>query len=324
MQSDRNESKRCFYCGRPGHIVKYCHKKKSDEARNKPRTHSGHYAKKSSNQDLRLFIASDDIDEPTNFDSRDLRLFVSNAALSTKMDDSDAWFVDSGASVHRTCNKNWYANFKETQNGASIYLGDDRAHQIKGYGDIPVTLSNGTVRHIRNVVYVPGIKKNLISLSTITDQNLKVEFFKNYCIVKDLLDHFQTVAMGVRAGGLYKLDVTSKAHHALTSATMPTEILWHQRYGHINHPDLLLLQKNNMVEGLPMLKNEKVSCDGCALGKMHRDEFPSNPDKKKRDVLDLVHTDVCGPMQTRSLGGAFYFLLFIDDCTRYTWVYFHR
>jgi hypothetical protein len=79
-----------------------------------------------------------------------------------------------------------------------------------------------------------------------------------------------------------------------------------------------------MVEGLPMLKNEKVSCDGCALGKMRRDEFLSNPNKKKRDVLDLVHTDVSGPMQTRSLGGAFYFLLFIDDCTRYTWVYFHR
>jgi hypothetical protein len=125
-------------------------------------------------------------------------------------------------------------------------------------------------------------------------------------------------------GGLYKLDVTSKAHHALTSATMPIEILWHQRYGHINHPDFLSLQKKSMVEGLPMLKNEKVVCDGCALGKMHRDEFPSNTDKKKRDVLDLVHTDVCGPMQTRSLGGAFYFLLFIDDCTRYTWVYFLR
>jgi hypothetical protein len=187
-----------------------------------------------------------------------------------------------------------------------------------------VTLLNGTVRHIRNVVYVPGIKKNLISVSTITDQNLKVEFFKNYCIVKDLLNHFQTTTTRVRAGGLYKLDVTSTTHHALTSIAMPTDILWNQRYGHINHLDLLLLQKNNMVEGLPMLKNEKVACDGCALGKMHRDEFPSNLDKKKRDVLDLVHTDICGPMQTRSLEGAFYFLLVIDDCTRYTWVYFLR
>jgi transposase InsO family protein len=77
-----------------------------------------------------------------------------------------------------------------------------------------------------------------------------------------------------------------------------------------------------MVEGLPMLMNENVVCDGCALGIMHKDEFPSNPDRKKRDVLDLVHTDVCRPMQTRSIGGAFYFLLFIDDCTRCTWVYF--
>jgi hypothetical protein len=73
-----------------------------------------------------------------------------------------------------------------------------------------------------------------------------------------------------------------------------------------------------------MLKNKNVACDGCALGKMHKYEFPSNPDRKKRDVLDLVHIDVCGPMQTRSLGGAFYFMLFIDDCTRYTWVYFLR
>jgi hypothetical protein len=67
------------------------------------------------------------------------------------------------------CNKNRYANFKETHNGASIYLVDDRAHQIKGYGDIPVTFPIGTVHHIRNVVYVPGMKKNLISVSTITD-----------------------------------------------------------------------------------------------------------------------------------------------------------
>jgi hypothetical protein len=139
-----------------------------------------------------------------------------------KLDDVDAWFVDSGASVHMTCNKKWYTNFKETQNGANIYLGDDRAHQIKGYKDILVTLSNGTVHHIHNVVYVPEIKKNLIYVSTITDQNLKVEFFKNYCIVKDMFDQYRMVAMGARAGGLYKLDVTSKEHHALTSATMPT------------------------------------------------------------------------------------------------------
>jgi hypothetical protein len=79
-----------------------------------------------------------------------------------------------------------------------------------------------------------------------------------------------------------------------------------------------------MVEGIPVLKNEYSTCEGCALGKMHREEFPTHIDKRKRDILELVHTDVCGPMQTRSLGGAYYFLIFIDDCTKYTWVYFLR
>ena len=79
-----------------------------------------------------------------------------------------------------------------------------------------------------------------------------------------------------------------------------------------------------MVDGFPVLKNEHIDCEGCALGKMHKDEFPSNLNRIKRDILVLVHTDICGAMQTRSLGGAYYFLLFIDDCTRYTWLYFLR
>jgi 5'-3' exoribonuclease 2 len=52
--------------------------------------------------------------------------------------------------------------------------------------------------------------------------------------------------------------------------------------------------------------------------------LPSNSDRRKKDVFKLVHIDVCGPMQTRSLSGAYYFLLFIDDFTIYTWVYFIR
>lgn len=78
-----------------------------------------------------------------------------------------------------------------------------------------------------------------------------------------------------------------------------------------------------MVEAPLMLKNEYVACEGCALGKIHRDEFPSNSDRRRRYVLELVHSYVYGSMQTRSLG-AYYFLLFIDDFTRYTWVYFLR
>ena len=103
---------------------------------------------------------------------------------------------------------------------------------------------------------------------------------------------------------------------------MPTKLIWKLRYGHLNYNDLLLLQRQGMVDGLPSLKNKRAPCEGCALGKQHREEFPTHIEKTKRDILELVHTDVFRPLQTRSLGGASYFLLFIDDCTKYTWVYF--
>lgn len=79
-----------------------------------------------------------------------------------------------------------------------------------------------------------------------------------------------------------------------------------------------------MVNGIPILKNLPIDCEACAFRKQHRDEFLDVKDKKQRDTLELVHTDLCGPMQTRSLGGAYIFLIFVDECTRFTWVYFLR
>ena len=79
-----------------------------------------------------------------------------------------------------------------------------------------------------------------------------------------------------------------------------------------------------MVEGLLVLKHEHLECEACALGKQHRDEFPIHKEKRKTYILELIHTDVCGPMQTRSLGGALYFLILVDDKSKYTWLYFMR
>lgn len=220
-----------------------------------------------------------------NYDLKNPNLFMSNVELFVETNDVISWFVDSGALIHMTCNKDWYENFKEVSNGGNIYLGDDHAHQIKRYGDIPVTLPNGTIKWIDIVIYVPEINKNMIYVSKITNNNLNVEFLKTHCIVKELLDHYKVVASGVRVGELYKLDVTNKNHQALTSTILSIERLWHHTYGHINYHDLLWLEKQTMVEGIPMLKNEYATCEGCALGKMDIDKFPSNFDRRRRDVL---------------------------------------
>jgi len=109
-------------------------------------------------------------------------------ALAIEEDESDIWFVDSGASSHMTGKKQWFRNFRESNTGVKVYLGDNRGYEIKGHGDVLVTLLDGKIKNISDVWYVPGIKKNLIFVSKITDQDLKVEFFKSLCIIKYLLD----------------------------------------------------------------------------------------------------------------------------------------
>jgi hypothetical protein len=77
-----------------------------------------------------------------------------------------------------------------------------------------------------------------------------------------------------------------------------------------------------MVEGFPPIQEPTSSCESCILEKQHMDSFPRGVSYREKAPLELVHTDLCGPMQTQSLGGSYYFLTFIDDYNRKTWVYF--
>lgn len=79
-----------------------------------------------------------------------------------------------------------------------------------------------------------------------------------------------------------------------------------------------------MVQGLPKVEEVHDVCEGCALGKHHRKPFPKGVSWRAKEMLELVHTDVCGPMRTLSHPENKYFILFIDDFTRMTWVYFMR
>lgn len=107
--------------------------------------------------------------------------------------------------------------------------------------------------------------------------------------------------------------------HALQTNTNPENSeRWHKRYGHLNFTDLKKLQTNDMVKGLNLnSKNNGVECTICARGKMHQLPY-KNSEHRQKEKLGLIHSDICGPMNTESLGGAKYFATFIDDFSRYT------
>jgi len=120
---------------------------------------------------------------------------------------------------------------------------------------------------------------------------------------------------------LYLKSANLSESYAHTVSTHGETWLWHYRYGHLPFKSLSLMQKQSMVQGLPVIDEQSSSCENCILGKHQRDSFPISESRVKGH-LDLVHTDLCGPMQTPSIGGSLYFLTFIDDFSRKTWTYF--
>ena len=98
--------------------------------------------------------------------------------------------------------------------------------------------------------------------------------------------------------------------------------LWHCRYGHLSFKGLYTLQQKEMVLGLPQLTKPSRVCKDCLLGKQHRDSFPEKSTRKAELPLQLIHSDFCGLIQPISNSNKKYFITFIDDCSRKTWVYF--
>ena len=98
--------------------------------------------------------------------------------------------------------------------------------------------------------------------------------------------------------------------------------MWYFRFGHLNFGGLKLLHTKNMVKGFPLIDRLERVYEGCIFGKQHRETFPVRKSYRARTPLEIVHSDICGPMQTSSIGDCNYFLTFIDDFTRKTWVYF--
>ena len=123
------------------------------------------------------------------------------------------------------------------------------------------------------------------------------------------------------ANKMFPIYVSSMENLGLVTTEQDTSTLWRLRYGHLSSKGLNILSKKCMVPGLPQIKHLEI-CEACIYGKQHRRSFSTSVVWRASTPLELIHTDVCGPMQTTSLRGSKYYLLFTDDYTRMNWVYF--
>lgn len=98
-------------------------------------------------------------------------------------------------------------------------------------------------------------------------------------------------------------------------------LLWHYRLGHINSPTLHRMAKHHSCHGIPPNLTPIHLCEGCLLGKASHQCFPRSQSRSSQ-LNQLVHSDLCSPMETLSLTGNTYFVIFVDDFSRYTTMYF--
>ena len=238
--------------------------------------------------------------------------------LSTVNED-DHWYFDSGASNHFAKSKETLDNL-ENYSGTVVAANRGAMHVVaKGSMKLWTTVSpNDKPIEVNDVRVIPDLSTNLLSVSQIVKRGSTVTFDKDG--VKVINAAGAIVATGSMVKDIFRLNQATPKPQALAVSTTESLELWHKRMGHLNFDSVRRL-KNGLVSGVHYNEAAVEKCKVCAMGKQTRLPF-SKAGSRASDLLELVHSDICGPMEVPSLGGSRYYLSFIDDKSRRTAVYF--
>lgn len=217
------------------------------------------------------------------------------SALFGTFKDDNVWVIDNGASKHMTGECNQPQTLLKGSSSHSIKLGDNNNYPVKGIGSTSLELDSSGSIHLNNILYVLGLKKNLLSISCLEDKGDRVAFVDGKVLV---WGKCPSIDEAMVTGTLYRL-YTPLAQALVHLEVSPFE-LWHRRYGQLRYKIFPSLSQliNNIHE---IKEDHEGTCKGCALGKNVKKPFASS-DSRSKEILDLIHLDVCEPMAVKSLG----------------------
>jgi transposase InsO family protein len=294
----------CYYCHRVGHIKRDCRKFKTDQQKSKGETPVA----------MGLMAAA-----MVNTHTR------SSGEPCERCDNK--WNVDSGATHHMTFCHQVMTNTRVCDITVMTGKGPLKATHI---GDVLLTPTGLGPVKLSNVLLVPGLPFNLVSVSACTDSGATVRMTD---ISASIFKGEKLLVDAACEGGLYVFQAEYLGNPravvkatALVAKEQETAELWHARFGHLGYRSMAKLP--DLVDGIQLGKEafevkETTVCEGCELGKLHRLIFPSSGTTTTKP-LELLHTDVCGPMKEPSLGGNLYFTTVLDDYSGYSIAEPHR
>jgi hypothetical protein len=132
---------------------------------------------------------------------------------------------------------------------SKVRIGNGAYLAVKGKGTVAIK-GNTSLKLISDVLYVPEINQNLLSVGQLLEKGYKVLFEDKFCLITDAQNkEVFKIQMQSKSFALNFTEEEQVAVHEENSSTM----LWHKRLGHFHHTALLFMKKNNLVKGLPDL-----------------------------------------------------------------------
>ena len=308
--SNGSQSKRsCFFCKKSGHFKSECIKYKAWKNKEK-----ANKAAEERRQDFCLL-------------ARDGKA-SKDACLTVK--ESYVWVVDSGATSHMVNTKDFFKTFDSNRKGHVRLADDGKLAAVQGIGSGSIKCSLGKSKQkiaeicVSDVLYVPSLGSNLLSVKKLAKAGHKIIFQDNDCFITK---NGVLQATACLSPELYEIKAVDKACIAEatpsnTSHGINCQHVWHRRFGHRDFGAIKKLAEKGLATGIQVKECDKLMvCECCVRGKMARTPFSKKSKHKKHAILDLIHTDVCGPMHTVTPSQKRYILTIIDDFSRYTYVY---
>ncbi|GJU06710.1 retrovirus-related pol polyprotein from transposon TNT 1-94 [Tanacetum coccineum] len=209
---------------------------------------------------------------------------------------ADVWLFDTRATFYMTARREWFHEYKPISGGGSVYSCNDHELKIIGIGSIIVKMHDGTVRTIRDVRHVEGLKKNLLSLGQLDDLVCKVEIQNK--IMKIIKGALVLMKEEKVAANLYQLkeEIMEEAEASVAShcPSHRVAVSWHQKLGHMSEQGMKILVERKLITGL--IKVSLPFCEYCVISKRHRLKFKTSNSRSvyarrnQKAVHNIIHS----------------------------------
>ena len=249
------------------------------------------------------------------------KLAAMAATSNSQHSDQSYWISDTGATDHFTPDLSTIPDHQEYTGTDLATVGNGQAIPITHIGNSQLKASSHLF-HLRKVLRVPSMASNLLSVNKFChDNNCCFLFDANQFKIKDMPTG-KLLYRGPSKNGLYPIDGVSlppPCHTSNFSSKSVSSKVWHDRLGHPNSQVQQRIFSNSPVHNSSSNKTESA-CTHCIQEKMTHFPFHKSVSKACKP-LEIIHSDVWGPSPITSVGGTRFYVIFVDEFTRFTWFY---